>query len=86
MFNIYDNGTAFPPGYSKIVKNGEQIANFALFSVAASRVELCLFSGEKEICFPMIRTENVWHLALTGVEIGTEYGFRVYGEYAKQQK
>ena len=86
MFNIYDNGTAFPPGYSKIVKNGEQIANFALFSAAASRVELCLFSGEEEIRFPMIRTENMWHLALTGVEIGTEYGFRVYGEYANPQK
>ncbi|OOF36979.1 glycogen debranching protein GlgX [Rodentibacter heidelbergensis] len=86
MFRIHNASTPNPFGYSQRMENGEKITNFALFSAAASAVELCLFEGETEHRFPMVRTENVWHLAVTGVAVGTEYGFRIYGEHANPQK
>lgn len=74
-------------GYSQAVKNGVQITNFALFSAAATGVELCLFDEQnQETCLPMVRTENVWHLAVTGVKTGMEYGFRIHGEFANPNK
>ena len=73
-------------GYSIFTENGVKVTNFALFSAAASGVELCLFDGEKETRFPMVRTNNVWHLAVAGVAVGTEYGFRIHGEYANSNK
>ena len=73
-------------GYSIFTENGVKVTNFALFSATASGVELCLFDGNKETRFPMVRTNNVWHLAVSGVEIGTEYGFRIYGEHANPNK
>nr|WP_314740639.1 glycogen debranching protein GlgX [uncultured Haemophilus sp.] len=86
MFKIYNNGTPTPHGYSQAVENGTQFTNFALFSAAASGVELCLFEDDVETRFPMARTENVWHLAVTGVKTGTQYGFRIHGEHANPQK
>ena len=73
-------------GYSIFTENGVKVTNFALFSAAASGVELCLFDGDKETRFPMVRTNNVWHLAVSGVEVGTEYGFRIHGEHANPNK
>ena len=73
-------------GYSIFTENGVKVTNFALFSAAASGVELCLFDGDKETRFPMVRTNNIWHLAVEGVEVGTEYGFRIHGEYANPNK
>lgn len=87
MFKIYNNGNPIPMGYSQAVKNGVQITNFALFSAAATGVELCLFDEQnQETRLPMVRTENVWHLAVTGVKTGMEYGFRLHGEYANPNK
>ena len=86
MFMIYNNGKSAPMGYSIFTENSAKVTNFALFSAAASGVELCLFDGDKETCFPMVRTNNVWHLAVSGVEVGTEYGFRINGEYANPNK
>ena len=73
-------------GYSIFTENGVKVTNFALFSAAASGVELCLFDGDKEMRFPMCRTNNIWHLAVSGVEVGAEYGFRIHGEYANPNK
>ena len=74
-------------GYSQAVKNGVQITNFALFSAATTGVELCLFDEQnQETRLPMVRTENVWHLAVTGVKTGMEYGFRIHGEFANPNK
>ena len=73
-------------GYSIFTENGVKVTNFALFSAAASGVEVCLFDGDKETRFPMVRTNNVWHLAVAGVAIGTEYGFRIHGEHANPNK
>ena len=86
MFTIYNNGKPAPMGYSIFTENGVKVTNFALFSAAASGVELCLFDGNKETRFPMVRTNNIWHLAVAGVEIGTEYGFRIHGEHANSNK
>ena len=86
MFTIYNNGKPEPMGYSIFTENGVKVTNFALFSAAASGVEVCLFDGDKETRFPMVRTNNVWHLAVAGVEIGTEYGFRIHGEHANPNK
>ncbi|WP_118867199.1 glycogen debranching protein GlgX [Haemophilus haemolyticus] len=86
MFTIYNNGKPAPMGYSIFTENGVKVTNFALFSAAASGVELCLFNGDKETRFPMVRTNNVWHLAAAGVEVGTEYGFRIHGEHANPNK
>ena len=86
MFTIYNNGKPAPMGYSIFTENGVKVTNFALFSDAASGVEVCLFDGDKETRFPMVRTNNVWHLALAGVEVGTEYGFRIHGEHANPNK
>ena len=73
-------------GYSIFTENSVKVTKFALFSAAASGVELCLFDGDKETRFPMVRTNNVWHLAVSGVGVGTEYGFRIHGEYANPNK
>ena len=73
-------------GYSIFTENGVKVTNFALFSAAASGVELCLFDGNKETRFPMVRTNNIWHLAVAGAEVGTEYGFRIHGEHANPNK
>ena len=73
-------------GYSIFTENGVKVTNFALFSAAASGVELCLFDGDKETRFPMVRTNNVWNLSVAGVEIATEYGFRIHGEHANPNK
>ncbi len=48
MFKIYNNGNPIPMGYSQAVENNVQITNFALFSAAASGVELCLFEEKKQ--------------------------------------
>ena len=73
-------------GYAIFTENGVKVTNFSLFSAAASGVELCLFYGDKETRFPMVRTNNVWHLAVAGVEVRTEYGFRIHGEHANPNK
>ena len=86
MFTIYNNGKPAPMGYSIFTENGVKVTNFALFSAAASGGELCLFDGDKETRFPMVRTNNIWHLAVLGIKVGAEYGFRIHGEYANPNK
>ncbi|OOF55854.1 glycogen debranching enzyme GlgX [Rodentibacter genomosp. 2] len=86
MFKVFDLGEPTPFGCSRKVENGVKLTNFSLFSAAASKVELCLFDGETETRFTMACTDNVWHLALTGVQNGTQYGFRIHGSYANPQK
>jgi isoamylase len=63
--------------------------NFALFSEAAERVQLCLFSDDDEE--NGVRTESqidltevdgfVWHVYLPGIAPGQRYGYRVHGPY-----
>jgi isoamylase len=64
--------------------------NFALFSEAASGVDLCLFDAEGEGGWPGTETRIaltevdgfVWHGYLPDVGPGQRYGYRVHGPYA----
>jgi isoamylase len=68
--------------------DGEGV-NFALFSEAAERVELCLFdaSGRNEIQRVDLpeHTDLVWHGYLPEVRPGQLYGFRVHGPYRPEE-
>ncbi|MFL6017432.1 MAG: glycogen debranching protein GlgX [Gaiellaceae bacterium] len=57
--------------------------NFALYSEAATGVEVCLLDVDgNETRVPLEeRTAFVWHGFLPGVEPGERYGFRVSGPY-----
>ena len=60
--------------------------NFALFSEAATSVDLCLFDNldapQENIRIPITEhTDQVWHVFLPDVRPGQLYGFRVYGPY-----
>ena len=80
MFSIYNNGKPSPMGYSQTRENGLKISNFALFSSAADAIELCLFRDGKESRFAMSRTDDIWHVAIKGVELNDEYAFRITGK------
>jgi len=64
--------------------DGEGV-NFALFSEAAQKVELCLFDqfGRREIHRVLLReqTDQVWHCYLPEARPGLLYGYRVHGPY-----
>jgi len=57
--------------------------NFALFSEAAERVELCLFDEDLvETRIEVLESAAfVWHCYLPEVQPGQRYGYRVHGEY-----
>jgi glycogen operon protein len=61
--------------------------NFALFSEAAEKVELCLFSPRgKETRIRLTEVDGfVWHAYLPAVEPGQRYGYRVHGPYDPAQ-
>ena len=70
-------GSAYPLG-ATFDGNG---TNFAVFSEAADRVELCLFDDERhESRIELIEVDaHVWHAYLPQVQPGQLYGFRVHG-------
>ena len=80
MFSIYNNGKPSPMGYSQTLENNLKISNFALFSSAADAIELCLFRDGEESRFAMSRTNDIWHVAIEGVELNDEYAFRITGK------
>jgi isoamylase len=57
--------------------------NFALFSSAAERVELCLFDADRvETRVELTEADaHVWHGYLPQVDPGQRYGYRVHGAY-----
>ncbi|WP_285713211.1 glycogen debranching protein GlgX [Erythrobacter oryzae] len=57
---------------------------FAVRAPLAGAVDLCLFDGEAETRFPMIRAGEVWALELPGDLTGTRYGYRAHGTYAPE--
>lgn len=60
-----------------------QGTNFALFSEAAKRVDLCLFDAageEKRIALTEV-DGHVWHGYVPGVPPGQHYGYRVHGPW-----
>ncbi len=61
--------------------------NFALYSRAASAVELCLYDthGTETRRYRLPEcTDGVWHGYLPGCAPGQLYGYRVHGEYAPE--
>jgi glycogen operon protein len=72
-------GSTYPLG-ATFDGNG---TNFALFSEAAERVELCLFdeAGDETRVDLMEVDAYVWHAYLPNIAPGQRYGFRVHGEY-----
>jgi isoamylase len=58
--------------------------NFAVFSEAADKVELCLFDadGTETACLTLPEVDGfVWHGFVPNVEPGQKYGYRVHGTY-----
>lgn len=61
---------------------------FSVFSEHAQKIELCLFSDDetKETRIPLQKDENnVWSVALDGIQAGQKYGYRAYGEFAPEK-
>ncbi|MGE4243753.1 glycogen debranching protein GlgX [Ramlibacter sp.] len=76
-----ESGRAWPLG-ATLQAGG---VNFAIFSGAADKVELCLFdrSGTREvqrIALPEC-TDHVWHGFVPNLPAGTRYGYRIHGPY-----
>jgi isoamylase len=57
--------------------------NFALFSEAATAVELCLIDDAgAETRVPLTEVDGyVWHCYIPGIQPGQRYGYRVHGPY-----
>ncbi len=59
--------------------------NFAIYSEAAEKAELCLFqevaSAQGEHIVLKERTNYVWHCYLPGIQPGQLYGYRLHGPY-----
>ena len=71
-------GTPEPLG-AHLVSGG---TNFAVYSSAATGVDLCLLIDGEEHRMPLpMRTRHVWHGHVAGVGAGIEYGFRVHGPW-----
>jgi len=72
-------GSAYPLG-ATYDGNG---TNFALFSEAAEKVELCLFdeSGKEQRLELTEVDAFVWHCYLPQVQPGQRYGYRVHGPF-----
>jgi glycogen operon protein len=76
---VVTEGRPEPPG-STCDSRG---VNFAVFSSAAERVEVCLFDAdgnEHRIELPG-RTGDTWHGHVAGIGPGQRYGLRVYGPW-----
>ena len=61
--------------------------NFAIFSEAADKVELCLIDqdGTEERVELTEVTAHVWHAYLPNVTPGQRYGFRIHGPYEPEK-
>jgi isoamylase len=78
---MIDKGGPSPLGASW---DGDGV-NFALYSVAAESVQLCLFDADDRETgrFALAeKTGDIWHGYLPGCEPGQAYGYRVHGRYA----
>jgi glycogen operon protein len=78
MTNPIEEGLPYPLG----AHWSGQGTNFALFSAHATKVEVCLFDGERETRIELPEyTDQVFHGYIPGVGPGTLYGYRVHGPY-----
>ncbi len=80
MFERFLPGNPYPLGASW---DGRGV-NFALFSEAAEKVELCLFAEDRREIQRIPVTEStgeVWHVYVPGMLPAQLYGYRVHGPY-----
>jgi glycogen operon protein len=81
MTSRLSGGAPFPLGATPDRRG----TNFALASVHAERVELCLFNaaGDRELERVRLpeRTGDIWHGHVAGIGAGQLYGYRVYGPF-----
>ena len=93
-----ENTTAGAQGYERVERGSPQRlgahwdgkgTNFAIHSVPAERIELCLYAddGSTEIARIDLpdRTGDVWHCYLRGCAPGSRYGYRVHGPYQPEE-
>ena len=80
---VIEEGLPYPLGATWSGQGTNQGTNFALFSANATKVEICLFDGERETHrFELPEyTDQVFHGYISGVAPGMSYGYRVYGPY-----
>lgn len=67
--------------------DGEGV-NFALYSSAAARVELCLFDAQGNETARLLlpeQNDDIWYGYLPDCKPGQRYGYRVHGRYAPTQ-
>lgn len=76
---VIEEGLPYPLGAHWSGKG----TNFAVFSANATKVEVCLFDGDRETHrFELPEyTDQVFHGYIAGVGPGTFYGLRVHGPY-----
>ena len=79
----YYKGTPYPLG-AYVEKNKY---NFAVFAQHAEKVFLGLFSSNTSTPqeeYPLIRTGDIWHIALTGIPDHVTYAYRAEGPQNKK--
>ncbi|WP_084518693.1 glycogen debranching protein GlgX [Bradyrhizobium sp. th.b2] len=82
---------ARPPADVELARLGvthyEHGINVAVYSAHASRIELCLFAGGREVTRLTLpeKSEDVWHGYLPDLTEEIAYGFRVHGPYEPQR-
>ena len=77
-------GTPYPLGATSDPRG----TNFSVYSLPATRVDLCLYDeqGKQTECLALPeRTGYCWHGYLAGVRPGQRYGYRVHGPYAPSE-
>ncbi len=78
---VLTRGKAWPMGATV----DDEGVNFAVFSVHATRIEVCLFSwdGRTELARIALpeRDGDIWHGHISGIGPGTQYGLRAHGPY-----
>jgi glycogen operon protein len=76
---VIEEGLPYPLGATW----SGQGTNFAVFSANATKVEVCLFEGDRETHrFELPEyTDQVFHGYIAGVAPGTFYGYRISGPY-----
>ncbi|XAH21664.1 glycogen debranching protein GlgX [Xylophilus sp. GW821-FHT01B05] len=99
MSSLLDqSGNRPTPGYTR-VERGSALrlgarwdgtgTNFALHSVPAERIQLCLYADDGSTELARIdmaeRSGDIWHVYLRDCPPGTRYGYRVHGPYQPEE-
>ncbi|PID51440.1 MAG: glycogen debranching enzyme GlgX [Pasteurellales bacterium] len=84
--NKIEKGKPYPLGCTKQIQDNINGFNFAIFSSKAIAIELCIFKDDEEIRYLMHQSADIWHIWLSDVSYGMQYGYRLYGENLNPNK